>query len=673
MSAGSKGIQLFTLGSPYYLEGSPVIVSSGVLLMGRFSEEMTARLKLRNITDKKIVSCEVRLTLFDARGTSYEHELFYKFDGMTVPRNREFGFRRAIPLPDNLVRSFAICVTEVTFSDFTRWENTGIFGPVAPMETLTAAFQSEEMAKQFTVRYGEDCRYLPTSTSDLWYCACGAVNHRSEDRCYACSRKRAALEDVNVHSLRRDTEDRRRSEEVVEAAERRKKEKKKQRGHAFLVACLIIFPILLVAGLILSTVPPFLERRAAYAEAESLLASGRFMEAENAFLALDGYSDAADRARLDVPYEKAVCLMDCAGSGDLSALPLAGLNAEQLGDGDPSMALLDRAEELFASLDGYRESADALEEIARRRSAFAEQQRQDAYLHACALLDENAWMQAAAEFRAMGDYLDAPQLAQECFYRRAAAVLDFCEKQNVRHIFLHLSDTPGVNSAVSMPGSVLAALGSDIVGILKSALYEDGVDFFYEDTPGTSEGSAGIAFLPICEAAAGALRSLGAYKDAEALAARADTAGDFISGFYALLHSGDLDGALTWINTYDDPVPERDSVAAWAEMYAPFRGYWMLEGGDTAVIPASAGRADGERLNEFSARVCIEGEEAVLLLEQPDGEYTVRLTCPAGSTDFAYCPDDANFYYGRINHLGHFIYMRYLASGRMATSCEYYK
>ena len=669
---GKKGIELFALDAPYYLEGSPVIITRGALLMDRFSEELTVSLRLKNITDTKLVSCEVRLTLFDARGLPYEHELFYKFDGMSIPRGKEFGSKRVISLPDNLVRSFEISVSEVTFGDYTRWENDEMYVPVDPMESLKAAFNSEEMAKQYAVRYGSDCEYLPSSTADIWYCTCGAVNHISEERCYSCGRKRAALEEVNVKSLRRDSEARVRSEKVAEEAEKREKAKKARRGNLVLKICLIILPVLLVGALILATVPPFLERREAYAAAEAMLAEGRYDEAGEAFTALGKYSDAASRAALDVPYEKAVHVLECAEKKDASALPLVGLTAADIGDQDLGMVLYGKAAEIFSSLNGYKESNAGIEAVNDAVEAYNEQQRLNAYQDACRLLDSGAYLRAREAFLGMNGYKDSAELAVESLYRRAGSVLDFCEKYNVRHICLNISDSAEKKTAVSLPGYVLANLGSDVVNILKSVFYEDGVDFFYEDDPGTSEGSAGISFLPVCAAAAKEFEALGDYKDSADRKLRAETAGDFTSEFYAFLRSGDLDGAQNWLRTYDDEVPERSQVPGWVETYAPFRRYWKLFGGDTTVIPYSAGLTDGQRLNEFSSKVSIEGGKAILHLEQPDGEYVVKLECEAGSTDFALCPDGANYYYGRINQSNHFIYMRYLENGKMLTSCEYY-
>lgn len=670
-NAKSKGIALYSLESPYYLEGSPVIIMSGALVMDRFTENETLQLCLKNITDTNLVSCEVRIILRDARGYAYEHELYYKFDGLNIPRGKEFGKKYQIPLPDNLVRSFEVLVSEVTFGDYTRWENDAAYSPIDPIESLNVAFDSEEMARQYAVRYGSDCEYMPSETADLWYCTCGAVNHSTETRCYVCRRNRDALQNVNVKSLRRDSEARIQSERVVEEAEKREQEKKNHRRGVFLKVCLIILPLLIVAGLILSTVPSFLERRENYSAAESLLAEKKFDEARAAFEELGSYSDSAKRAEMDVPYEKALYVMSCAKNYDDSALRLLGLTREDVGTSDLSMFLYGKAYDILAALGNYRETQAKITEINEAVEAYNEQLRLDAYNSAKSLLDKKSYLKAREAFISMAGYRDSSDLAVECLYERALRILDFCESNNVRHVSLAVSQSADRKSVISLTDNALSTLGSDTLNNLKNIFYEDGVEIFYENEPGISEGSAGVEFLPICEAAAKEFEDLGSYKDCPSLAERAASAGDFTASFYSLLHSGKLDEAVVWLNTYDDYIPERDSVSEWASIYRTYCRDWSLYKGDSTVIPFSAGLADGTVLGSFTVSVCIEGDQAVLTIIPSDGDYTVKLSCAAGDTDFSSCPDGSNYYYLRINQVDHLIYMRYAENGTMLTSCEY--
>ena len=665
-----KGIDLYSLDSPYYYRGSPVIVSSGTLFMDRFSEEETIRLTIQNITDTGLVSCEVRITLYDGKHTPYGDDLYYRYDGLKVERGKTFGGSRRIPLPDNGVRSFDVSVTEVILGDYTHWENTEPFEPISPQETLRDAFQSEEMAKQYAVRYGNDCTYMPAGTKDLWYCACGAVNHASETRCYKCRRNRTAFAEVNEKSLKRDSEARVKSEKILEEAEQREKEKKNKTGRLILRISIIVLPVLLIAAIILSTVPPFLERRENYAAAEQLLAEGSFAEAQEAFLALGDYSDARQRAEQDVPYERAEYILNCAAAADPAALQLLGLTTNDVGDNDLSMFLYGKARDLFLNMDGYRDSQARLAEIDAAFTAYEENQRRQAYDAACALLENACYLQARNAFLTMNGYLDSGTLAEECLYRRSAALLNYCETNNVRGIRLSLSDTPDISSAISMRGSALAELGSERVAELKACLGGDAVSVFYEEEPGSTEESSGRTYLPICDAVAESFRGRNGYRDSEECAARAETAGDFTAEFYRLLRNGDLSEAAIWLNTYDDDVPERDYVSGWVQTYETWRRYWKLYGGDSTLIPITAGLTEGQTIREFSSKVRIENWKAILCLEQVDGEYVVELECDAGNTDFSKIIE-GNYYYARINNANRLVYMWYIENGTMLSSCEY--
>ena len=662
----SKGIDLFKLESPFYLEGSPVIVSSGTLVMDRFTEETTIKLKIRNISDLKLVSCEVRIALFDARGNRYEHDLYYKYDGQNVARNKEFGTKNSISLPDNLVRSFDVMVCEVTFGDYTRWENEESFVPIDPMQSLTVAFDSEEMAKQYAVRYGNDCEYMPGATADLWYCACGAVNRDTETKCYACRRNRDALENVNFGSLKKDSEARIKSEKVAEDAARKAQEKKKKRSSLILKISLIVLPVLLVVALIMATVPPFIERRENYAAAEKLLDEQKFDAAEAMFLALGNYSDSADRAAKDVPYGRAMYVLDCAKNRDHTALVMLGLTETDVEGNDIGMFLYGKAFEMFSALSGYKESDEKLNEINAAVEAYNEGQRMNAYNAAAELLEKGVWLSARDAFLAMDGYKDSTDRATECMYTRAAKLADFCLNNNVRRIYMNISSTVGEKTYISMPGTTLNNLGSDVVSNLKEIFDRDGVEVLYEDSPSRDA-------QPICDAVRAELDSFGGYRDTADLSAAVAAASDFTAEFYTLLRNGELQQAAEWLRMYDDDVPERGQVTGWIETYAPFTGDWGLYKGDTTVVPRAVGITEGNGPHRFTTRISVENGKAILHITPEDADYEVLLYADAGETNFSSCPDGTNYYYGRINQVDHFIFMWYLENGTMASSCEYMK
>lgn len=661
----NRFIELFSLGSPQYLEGAPAVVSSGCLLMNRYTEKTIVKLSIKNVSDNRIISASVRIQPYDAKGKPYPETVELRYDALQLERGMETGLSRSARMPDDLVRSFSVCITDVTFADYTLWRETRDFSPVSGCKTLEEALGSEAMAKQYSARYGADCRYLPSDAGPLWYCTCGAVNHADEDRCYNCRRKRTALRNVNLDSLKIESEERAKLEKAQNEAQEQERHAQNARKRRIIKIALWVLPFLVAAAIILAAVPPFIERRNNYESAGELLSSNSFDEAQSAYEALGDYMDSAEKAASEVPYQRALYVMDCASRKSTAALDVLGIKKSEIDESvDFGIFLYVRAGELFQQLGGYKESNAKIQEINSIIEAYNAQLVQDAYDSAVSLLEERKFLSARDAFLAMGDYLDSPSMVQECIYRRAQGMLDFCESNNVRKIFLSVSDSADKNSVISMPGSVLTNLGSNAVLELKDCFQADGVDVSFENAPSVS------GLVPICDAVAAEFEKLGDYKDSRSLKSRAIKAGDFTSEFYTLLSSGELKKAQSWLNTYDDDIPGRDRYPELFELYEPFCGYWEVYQGDTTLIPFSVG-IEMTTLSAFTTKVSIEGETAVLHIYDLEGFYNVDLTADLGAVDFKRTPDEWSFYYAVLNNAGRFSYLRYYNSGGLASSCEY--
>lgn len=663
----STDIKLFALEAPQYLEGTPVMIPEGELLMGRISENLSVRLNLRNISEKTVIAATVRLTLFDARAKAYPECVEFKYDGLKAERDDYFGSRVRIPLPDSSVRSFSAAVTAVAFDDYTTWRNEEEFSPVAPMQTLSDALGDEDTVKQYAAQYGSDCRFMPASTADIWYCTCGAVNSASDDKCHSCRRKRAALEKVNLESVKTEGKARAEAEKKADEAARAEREEKRENNRRIYRIALVILPILVVAALILATVPPFIRQRDAYAEAGALLESGNFDEAQAAYAALGNYSDSEQLAAVEIPYRKAEFILHCAETADDSALPFLGLKKSDVADEpDLGIFLYRKAGELFAAIGDYKDSAANISLVNQKIEDYNESLRLDAYNACVSLLDAGKYLQARDAFSAMAGYRDSDAMMKECLYRRAQKLLEFIKSNDVRHISVDISSDASRNTVITMPGSVLTKLGSDAIYSLRQCFSGDGVELIYEDEPSDEKAA------PICEAAAAEFLALGDYKDSADAIPVLETCADFTAEFYQLLAAGKLDDAVRWLNTYDDEIPDRDMYPEWVEQYKRFCGYWELVRGDSSLIPYSAGV--DTTMGAINAYVTVVDGRAILHLDDPYENYAAELSAKLGETDFSAAVDDWSFYYGCINQMDYFVYIRYANADRgggVLSSCEY--
>lgn len=478
-------------------------------------------------------------------------------------------------------------------------------------------------------------------------------------------RKRDGFQAININELSLEAQ-RRKAREEKEAEEKRSQlEKKHRRGRKILKIAMIILPILLAAALVIATIPPFIARREAYSAAGELLKAKKFDEARSAYAALGDYLDSSDLADKGILYEKASFVMACANEKNGAALPYVGLSENDIAQSDDlGMVLFAKAKDLFSELGDYRDSQNKIAEIDSAVARYNDGLILDAYNLAVEKLEKCEYLKARDDFSALGDYRDSEAMKTECIYRRAQAILDFCMNNNARDILVSISNEQNVSTKISMPASALTSLGDIAIGQLESCFSGDGVAFLYEDSP----SDAGL--LPICDAAAAEFSAMGEYKDSISLAEQAKQAGDFVSEFYSLLREGKLKSAVSWLDTYDDEIPNRSEYYEWLSSYISYCDSWELYKGDSSLIPYSVG-VDNKKAVSFTPVISIDGTLVTMTISSEDGAFSVKLTSELGETYFQAQTGEQTFYYAVINQLDHFTYLHYSVDGKVLSSCEY--
>ena len=656
-----KFITLYTLPTPLAGVEAPVLISKGELLMSRFSEKLFVRIEMHSLDEREVHSVKICLQLFDEVGAPIESPVQISYSSLSVKRDSNFGWRRIIPIPSRNARSFSVFLTNVTFSDYSFWDNDLPLNSIGKMQTLREALGSDAVAKQFEAQYGSDCQFMPSDETVIWYCTCGAVNRSDEERCHICRRKRTALCDVNFDALKVDLKNAGKAKESKSIEKRVNKDFRKR----LFISVLIILPILLVSSLIVLTIPPFIERQKSYQRAEYLLEQNHFDEAQAGFLDLGDYRNSKLQVEKEIPYQKALFLLDAAQNADATAFSIVGVVNPVTGDDEEGIriSLVNYAREMLETIAPYKDAENLLDSIQKTNEEYTEKLNEKAYAHATELLEKGAYLKAREAFQSLNDYSDASEKADECLYRRALSVLSFCENYNVRHIYLAIGKDLKDVTKVSMPGQVLTELGSDIIFELKKCFLEDGVEFCYEDTP------SGEGYLPICEAVQNEFEKLGEYKNSADLKIRASEVGDFTRPFYQLLHSGELNEATKWLKKYGDEIPDSGAYIEWLEYLQMLCSKWQLSMGDSTLIPFSVGLY-GTKLENLKTRITIDNNVAALHITQIDDEYEVTLSANFGQKQFS-SDTDGSVYYGYLNQVDHLVYIRYSQNGSILSSCEY--
>ena len=646
-----------------YADGAPVIIAAGALLDDTLSRRRLVQLKFLSVADKKIASVRVSVTPLGAAGEEHGAPVEYLYTDVNAARDAEFGQKSAIVLPESDTASFTVSVTEVIYADGSRWDGTGAaWTALHTPRPLAEALGGEEVAGQFAIRYGSDCVMMPEDERGLWVCACGAINREAETKCHRCRRVYAALKNINLSSLRTESEQRVETEKQQDVE---KKQEKKSARKKLIIALAVIIPILIIAAAALCTVPRYIKQQDDYAAAVALLDAGKYDEAESAFTALGSYGDAEEYAEKTVPYKKALYIMDCAKNDDVAGLLALGLKRSDVAEGETvSVALYREADKLFAALGDYADCAAQRETAQKAIADYFDEQKRDAYTAAQALLDEGCYLKARDAFLAMGDYKDSADMAKESMYRRAVALCDVIDKYFMEGVTAALSDTDGEKSVFYIPQSVFAELGNDVSSDIREIVRADGAEINIADAP--ESGTE-----PICQAVSEEFAALGDYKDSAEQMQRAIDAGDFTKPFYQKCADGDLLGAYQWLADYKGEFDMREQWLNVLQYYLPYCGTWELYQGDPTLIAQTSGLTLS--CGSFTSKVIIDDTSARLVIYPTGGEdYPLELSAVVGSNTFTVSPDGVTTYCALISNLGRFTYTKYnsLVTNQ---SCEYSK
>ncbi|MBQ5405868.1 MAG: hypothetical protein IIU18_04480 [Oscillospiraceae bacterium] len=644
---------VYTLPEALYYPGAPVCITGGRLLAE--GELLACLLTLQVIEDVRVKSVTAAFLPLDADGTPTGPELPYRYR-VVAGRDACIGGKEPVLLPISEAAAFRARVLRVDFTEGEPWLCAKAWPPLPAQPTLEEAYSDPELAEQFRIRYGRDCRFAPTRAADLWLCTCGAVNRAKEAGCHRCHRVRSALEKVSVPSLRDESESRSKQEPLRLKAARSAGRALRRR---LLLGAAVVLPILILVLGLLIAVPRQLERRSVYKGAQWLAGLGEFDEARAAYASLGDYRDSREMAGEGVDYLRAGELARRAAQDDASALQMIGHTRADL-DEDTTAAILlyEAAQKEFEALGDYRDSREQAARCAEALAACRAALTRAAYDRAAALLESGQLSAAREAYLALG----AEEEAREPVYRKAQALTAFIRTYNIRGIYASLSMDPGGRSLFSMSKDTALTLGSRSVEDLLASCGEDPVDLQLEDEPG-----AGL--LPLDEAVIALIGTVEGYKDSAGLLAAIADATDYTREFFTLCENGDVAGAYDWLQHYEGAFEDRERWLSDLALYLPWCGTWDLYLGDATVIPLTLGR-DGKCMS-FRTRILLKDGQATLRLTDAGGEFGVDLYAEQGAIRFFNEDQEGVFYLVVITNAGHMSYLKYRTSGKLISSCEY--
>lgn len=437
---------------------------------------------------------------------------------------------------------------------------------------------------------------------------------------------------------------------------------------------IFIIPAILLLVLIIAAAPGAIYREHLYRNGMNALRDGDLAAAETVLAEIPMYRDSETIVHSEIPYLRASNLKEAAERDDRDMLEEAGFSAADLNDETTAAMLLYRAaQEIYDTLDGYRDSAALAEECRKgydgqvqmlKDQAEAEllRQNQATYDRASALLEDRAYGEAITIFRTLGDFKDSEKMITECRYRKAISIYEFLSSYDVSRISASLSTDPDVTSIFSLPASEALRLGSACVDELRAACGKDRSDIRLEDVPSGQ-------LVPLKDALNEMFEDLGDYADSASYAEKIEEATDYTRDFFMLCSTGDLAAARDWLNAYEGIFPEREKWSDLLSLYLPYCGYWELYLGDASLMAYSIDQ--NFTALSVSTRVILTKESAVLRLDFGEGmSWSFDLPSELGETLFINDETDSGYYMGALNN-GHFVYMRYNRDWALLSSADY--
>ena len=373
--------RLYSLPENLYAAGSPLVIAAGALLMDNQTGRIVAQLKLRSISSKTVNTVKLLVIGSDANG-SERCRTEYVYEGLNAARDTLFGAKEAIVLPSQEVRAFTVQLLSVSFADGSRYISDGAgWKPLPQQQDLNQRLFDKELIRQYRLETGNDSKYVPLETQDLWLCTCGEINHKGES-CYHCEQSFAHCRDyLNLELLRENKSLRLNAEAAQSALDEAKKQ---SRGKLLKRILYVLIPMILIAAVAAGAYVFSSRREVIYQEASRLYAEGEFAEAAVHFDKISHFRDAAE---LSAKAKKA--------DAEIASYTRAGKLLEN--------ERWDDAYDAYTDLGDYLDSAELAME-ARYRKALS-------------LIDNGDFAEGQAILLELGSYRDAESIADHFFER----------------------------------------------------------------------------------------------------------------------------------------------------------------------------------------------------------------------------------------------------------------
>lgn len=310
---------LYTSNEMVFFSGVPIMLENAAIIADPGKEKLYAQCSFRNISDQVVKAALIELTCHDTWGTPLGKPISFQYLDLNTSREATFGQAQYIELPDRMTRRFHVSVKKVLLGDHTIAQGGDVVLTMPAPEPLIQRLGSDALAAEYARETTGTAQFVPEITARYWRCTCGCVNAQAEEVCHHCGctcarlisaldrdaltatiRKRAAQKQAIAEQARREQEERLRQEQLRKEQAQAMEQKKKRRKRICITSIIsATVTAVLAAAAVFFGIPYYTYRTAC-----NDLNTGRYDDAHQAFLELDGFMDSEILAK-EALYQKA--------------------------------------------------------------------------------------------------------------------------------------------------------------------------------------------------------------------------------------------------------------------------------------------------------------------------------------------------------------------------------
>lgn len=214
------------------LQGSVPVILERTKLLKDEEGKLFLSCQFVSVADKPISAMLVDVLCADVWRVNLQPIKGFQYLDLLSKRDIPFGEDVIIPIPDRNTRVVAVTVQKIVLADGTLFSHTEDNMRIPEGKPLTQVL-NEELLEEYRRRTINRAQYVPSDLGQTWFCACGAINRRDEEKCHICGGVLSQLiEELNTDNLRKciistrqaqiEEEERKRAREEVVRAEREK-------------------------------------------------------------------------------------------------------------------------------------------------------------------------------------------------------------------------------------------------------------------------------------------------------------------------------------------------------------------------------------------------------------------------------------------------------------------